>query len=38
MSTDKYDYSIPSIIIVLFIMLIIIVAEVIDGILRWLLI
>ncbi len=38
MSTDKYDYSINSILIVLFIMLIIIAAEVIDGILRWLLI
>ncbi len=38
MSADKYDYSINSILIVLFIMLIIIAAEVIDGILRWLLI
>jgi len=38
MSNNKYDYSIHTILIVLFAMLIIIAAEVIDGILRWLLI
>jgi len=38
MSTNKYDYSIHTILIVLFAMLIIIATEVIDGILRWLLI